>query len=380
MKLFAFLCVFCISVLAFAEQPQPIPANMPAPPIAAKNYLLIDYNSGQVLLSQNADQRIEPASLTKLMTAYIVFSALRQKQLTLTQTVPVSDKAWHVAGSRMFIEPNKPVTVEELTLGMIVQSGNDACIALAEAVGGSEEAFVQMMNKEAQRLGLKDTHFANATGLPNEQHYSTAYDLSLLSAAIIRDFPDYYQMYSLKEYKYNRISQSNRNRLLWIDPYVDGVKTGHTENAGFCLVASAKRNTRRLLSVVLGTPTDSARATESQKLLNFGFQFYDSLKLYQKDQAVSNLKVWKGSSSSVKAGFTEDFYVSVAKGYAEKLKATLESYQPLVAPISAGQQVGVLKLSVDDKPFAEYPVYALENIGVANFLVRAWDSLRLIFK
>lgn len=380
MKLFIFSVLFSFSFVLHAQPSSTLSSKIIAPSVAAKQYLLIDVNSGHILLNQNGTQRVEPASLTKLMTAYVVFLALQQKQITLSQPIPVSEKAWRAQGSRMFIDPKRPVTVEDLLHGMIVQSGNDACIALAEGVAGSEEVFVQMMNREAQRLGMKETHFANTTGLPDTQHYSTAYDLSLLSMAIIRDFPDYYRLYSIKEYKYNNISQANRNRLLWTDPFVDGVKTGHTENAGYCLVASAKRNDRRLLSVVLGAPSDSVRATESQKLLNFGFQFYDSIKLYQKSQAVTNLKVWKGSSDTVKAGFLQDFYISLAKGQTDKLKANLESYQPLVAPISAGQQVGVLKLTVDDKPFAEYPVYALENIGIANMFVRAWHSVRLLFK
>ncbi|HSS45912.1 MAG TPA: D-alanyl-D-alanine carboxypeptidase family protein, partial [Burkholderiales bacterium] len=350
-----------------------------APPVAAKSYLLTDFYSRQVLVRQNVNERIEPASLTKLMTAYLTFTALKQKQITLNQTLPVSTRAWRAEGSRMFIEPNRPVTVDELIHGMIVQSGNDACIALAEGIAGSEEVFAQMMNREAQRLGMKDTHFMNSTGLPHPQHYSTAHDLSLVAAAIIRDFPEYYPLYSTKEYKYNNISQSNRNRLLWTDPYVDGMKTGYTENAGYCLISTAKRGERRLISVVLGTSSDSVRATESQKLLNYGFQFYDTLHLYLKGQAITSFPVWKGAENSVKAGFSNDVYLSLPKGQAERLKATMESRQPLIAPISAGQNVGVVKLTLDGKPIAEYPVVALESIGLANILGRGWDTLRLLF-
>lgn len=369
--LLAFLLL--LPALAFADAPPP-------PPIAAKAWLLYDVTSAQVISSANPHERVEPASLTKLMTAYLAFSALRQKTLTPEQVVPVSERAWKAPGSRMFIEPKKPVKVEELLHGMVTQSGNDACIALAEAIAGSEEAFVQMMNREAQRLGMKSTGFTNSTGLSDPKHYSTAYDLGLLAAALIRDFPEYYPLYSLREYRYNNINQPNRNRLLWLDPNVDGMKTGYTENAGFCLIASAKRGTRRLLSVVLGASSDNARAQESQKLLNFGFQFYDSVKLYDKGQAVSTLEVWKGAESRLKAGFQSDFYVSVPRGLADQLKADLVSTQPLVAPIGIGQKVGTVKLTLQNKPLGEYPVVALENVAIAGFFGRAWDSMRLWFK
>ena len=362
-----------LPALAFADVPPP-------PPIAAKAWLLYDVTSAQVITSANQHERVEPASLTKLMTAYLAFSALRQKTLTQEQVVPVSERAWKAPGSRMFIEPKMPVRVEELLHGMVTQSGNDACIALAEAVAGSEEVFVQMMNREAQRLGMKNTGFTNSTGLPDPKHYSTAYDLGLLAAALIRDFPEYYPLYSLREYRYNNINQPNRNRLLWLDPNVDGMKTGYTENAGFCLIASAKRGTRRLLSVVLGASSDNGRAQESQKLLNYGFQFYDSVKLYDKGQAVSTLEVWKGAESRLKAGFQSDFYVSVPRGLADQLKADLVSTQPLVAPIGVGQKVGTVKLTLQNKPLGEYPVVALENVAIAGFFGRAWDSMRLWFK
>ncbi|MBI4204193.1 MAG: D-alanyl-D-alanine carboxypeptidase [Betaproteobacteria bacterium] len=378
MRLLPALVVLLFSPFVFAQQSAiPIP-SMPA--IAAKAYLLLDFNSGQLLGSHNPHERIEPASLTKLMTAYVTFTALKQKTLRPEQTVPVSERAWRAEGSRMFIEPRKPVTVGELIRGMIVQSGNDACIALAEAIAGSEDVFAQMMTREARRLGMKNTHFVNSTGLPHPQHYSTAHDLALLAAAIVRDFSEYYPLYSTKEFRYNNISQSNRNRLLWTDPTVDGMKTGYTENAGYCLITSARRDERRLISVVLGAASETARAIESQKLLNYGFQFYDTVRLYEKNQAVATLRVWKGGSNTVKAGFTSDLYLSLPKGQVEKLKASVESLQPLLAPIGAGQQVGTMKLTLDGKPYRELPVVALESVPVAGILGRGWDSIRLLFK
>jgi D-alanyl-D-alanine carboxypeptidase (penicillin-binding protein 5/6) len=375
--IFTFL-IFFLPHLSLAQQNAlPLPA---VPPIAAKAYLLLDFRSGQPLAALNHNERFEPASLTKLMTAYLVFNALKQKTIKPDQVVPVSERAWRAEGSRMFIEPRKPVTVNELIRGMIVQSGNDACIALAEAIAGSEEIFAQMMTREAQRLGMKNTSFMNSTGLPNPQHYSTAHDLALLAAAIVRDFPEHYPLYSLREFRYNNISQSNRNRLLWQDSTVDGMKTGYTENAGYCLITSAKRGERRLISVVLGTASESVRAAESQKLLNYGFQFYDSVRLYEKNQPVATLKVWKGGSDSVKAGFTGDFYLTLPKGQADNIKASVESLQPLLAPISAGQQVGIMKLTLDGKPFRELPVVALEAVPLAGIFGRGWDSLRLLFK
>jgi len=356
------------------------PLVPPTPAIAARSFLLLDYYSQQTLAGRNANERVEPASLTKLMTAYLTFAALKQNQIQLTQNVPVSERAWKTEGSRMFIEPKRPVTVEELMRGMIVQSGNDACIALAELIAGSEEAFAQKMNAQARQLGMINTNFVNATGLPNPQHYSTAQDLAVLAIAIIRDFPEYHPLYAMKEYRYNNITQANRNRLLWSDPTVDGMKTGYTENAGYCLITSARRGERRLISVVLGTASESARAVESQKLLNYGFQYYDSVKLYEKNQPVASLPLWKGADNSVKAGFLNDLYVSLPKGHVDKVKANLESRQPLLAPVAAGQKIGVMKLTLDGKPYAELPVVALENVALAGILGRGWDSLRLLFK
>ena len=365
----------CIALSATAQLPPPT-----APAVEARAWLLLDFNSGQVLASHNASERFEPASLTKLMTAYLTFGALKQKSLKPDQVIPVSTRAWKSEGSRMFIEPNKPVIVEDLLRGMIVQSGNDASVALAEAIGGSEDVFAQMMNREAKRLGLANTSFTNATGLPNPQLYSSAQDLSQLVVALIRDFPEHYALYSQKEFRYNNITQANRNRLLWLDPTVDGVKTGFTDNAGYCLITSARRGERRLVSVVLGTASESARATESQKLLNWGFQFFDSVKLYARNQPVTQLRVWKGSSDMLKAGFTSDLYLALPKGQSDKIKASVESLQPLLAPVAPGQRVATLKLEIDGKPYRELPVVALEAIPVAGIFGRTWDSLRLLFK
>jgi D-alanyl-D-alanine carboxypeptidase (penicillin-binding protein 5/6) len=352
----------------------------PPPPIAARAWLLYDLNAGQVIASHLPDERVEPASLTKLMTAYLAFQALRKGTIKGDQVAPVSERAWKAGGSRMFIEPRKPVTVDELLRGMIVQSGNDATVALAELVAGTEENFVMLMNKEGQRLGLKNSGFANSSGWPDPKHYATARDLVLLAAAVIRDFPEYYGLYATKEYRYNGITQPNRNRLLWIDPTVDGVKTGHTEAAGYCLIASAKRGPRRLVSVVLGTTSDAMRAQESLKLLNYGFQFYDAVRLYEKGQSISALKVWKGASGEFKAGVNEDIAVIVPKGDAGKLKAELVSQQPLVAPVQQGQKVGVVRVSLDGKPVGEYPAVALEPVPVAGFFGRTWDTIQLWFK
>ena len=353
--------------------------NPPAPVLNAKAWLLLDMSSGQVLASQNPGERIEPASLTKLMTAYLAFSALKAKTITPEQLVPVSEKAWKAIGSRMFIEPRKAVTVAELLRGMIVQSGNDACVALAELIAGSEESFAAAMNREAQRLGLKATNFRNSTGLPDPQHFTTADDLALLASAIIRDFPEFYALYSLKDYNYNGITQSNRNRLLWMDPNVDGMKTGFTEAAGYCLIASAKRGPRRLLSVVLGAQSESARATESQKLLNFGFLNFDAVRLYEKGSRVSSLAVWKGSVRELKAGFDRDIFVTVPRGQAERVKATLNSQKPLLAPVALNQAVGNMKVTIDGREIASVPVLALERIDGAGVFGRAFDTVRLWF-
>jgi serine-type D-Ala-D-Ala carboxypeptidase (penicillin-binding protein 5/6) len=376
-----FLLVLALLCVAASAGAQGTPAAVvPPPAVAAKAYLLVDVLSGQTLVAQNADEPREPASLTKLMTAYLVFRALKNRELVPSQMVTVSEKAWRAEGSRMFIDPKKAVSVDELLRGEIVQSGNDAAIALAEAVAGSEEAFVEHMNREAGRLGMKNTRFVNATGLPSPQQASTAADLARVAAALISDFPEYYPLYALKEYRYNNITQPNRNRLLWTDPFVDGVKTGYTDAAGYCLIASAKRGPRRLLSVVLGAGSDAARASESQKLLNYGFQFYDTVQLYQNGQAVSTLRVWKGAANSVPAGFVADQYVTLPKGQAPKLKLTMEAAEPLLAPVTHGQRIGVVKVTLEGKPLGEFPLLALDDVAPASFFGRISDTVRLWFK
>ncbi len=355
--------------------------QLPVPPtLAAKSWLLLEMGSGQVLTAEKPDERLEPASLTKLMTAYLTFAALQKKTITIEQSLPVSEKAWKTGGSKMFVRVDTQVPVDDLIKGMIVQSGNDACVTLAEGIAGSEENFAQMMNREAQRLGMKSSSFTNSTGLPDPNLYTTAHDLSLLAGALIRDFPEYYKKYySMKEFRYNNITQPNRNRLLYIDPSVDGVKTGHTEAAGYCLISSAMRDKRRLLSVVLGTKSDSARATESLKLLNWGFITYDAVTVAGKDQAVATLRVWKGLQKEVKAGFTADLVIAVPKGFAEKVKSDFVAEPRLIAPIEAGQKLGMLQVSIDGKPYAEYPVIALEAVPLAGFFGRLIDTIRLWF-
>lgn len=370
---FLFAALACIQAQAQIQ-------SVPSPVLAATAWLLLDNGSGQILAAKDADTRIEPASLTKLMTAYITFGAIKQGQLKREQTVPVSEQAWRTGGSKMFIKVGTQVSVDDLLRGMITQSGNDACIALAEAVAGSEAKFVELMNREAQRLGLKGTHFTNATGLTEPQHYATVRDIATLSSALIRDFPEFYSLYSQKEFRYNNITQQNRNRLLWLDPTVDGMKTGHTEAAGYCLVASSLRGPRRLISVVVGTASDNARAQESLKLLNHGFQNFDAVRLYAKNQALSELRVYKGSSSRLKAGFTEDFVISLPKGAADRLQVELVSLQPLIAPLQTGQRVGTLKIALDGEPLGEYGVQALEDVGVAGFFGRIWDAILLFFQ
>ena len=359
-----------------------VSAAVPKPPsVVGKAWVVGDLTGGQLLASHKPDERFEPASLTKLMTAYVVFIGLREKKLSLEQQVNVSPRALKASGGRMFLDARKPVTVDDLIRGMVVQSANDGSIALAEAVAGTEEAFARLMNREAARLGMKNSKFMNSTGLPDAQQYSTAQDLYLLAAALIRDFPsEYAQYYSQKEFRYNNISQPNRNRLLWVDPSVDGVKTGNTEAAGYCLIASSRRGGRRLLSVLLGATSEAARAQESLKLLNWGYQFYDSVKLYSAATPVKQIDVWKGAARHVNVGVGSDLFVTVPKGEAEKLKAELVSQQPLVAPLAKGQSVGVLRVTHDGKPYGEYPLIALEPVPQAGFFGRTWDTLRLWLK
>src|SRR6185437_3440942 len=363
-------------------------AQVPPPGVNARSCVLVDATSNQVLASGNAEERVEPASLTKLMTAYLVFEALQTKKITMDQTVMPSEavRRVHTDESRMFIEANKPVTVHDLVYGMIVQSGNDAAIALAELVGGSEAQFVNMMNTEAQRLGMTHTHFADVNGMPDAQHYTTAGDLAVLSARLIRDFPDYYNIFSVKEFTYNKIKQPNRNRLLWIDPSVDGLKTGHTQAAGYCLIASAKRSlpgtadaSRRLVSVMMGETKEHDRVQDSLKMLNYGYTAYDTVRLYKANQVVGTPRVYKGAQDSVQIGVKSDQYITVPKGMGDKVKPQIEQIDPLVAPIANGQQVGTAKLVADGKVLAQFPVVALQAVPQAGVVGRVWDSLMLMF-
>jgi D-alanyl-D-alanine carboxypeptidase (penicillin-binding protein 5/6) len=361
--------------------------TLPKPLVDAKSWVLLDATSNQVINSDNATLQIEPASLTKIMTAYLVFNALKEKRLDLNQQITVSTRAWKVdaSSSKMFIDPATPVNIGDLLFGLIVQSGNDASVALAEAVAGSEDAFVVQMNREAARLGMKATRYANSHGLPSPDNFSTAFDLAILASRLITDHPEYYKTYySTKSFTYNKITQANRNRLLWLDPTVDGMKTGHTEAAGYCLISSAIRpngtGQRRLISVVTGTKSDQIRAQESLKLLNWGYLNFDTVKLYDKAQAIETLDVWKGSQGKIKVGFNQDLYVTLPKGSAARLKPALERKDPLVAPIALNSRVGTMKMMLDGKSVAEFPVLALEDVRQASIFGRAWDSIRLLFK
>lgn len=371
-------------VFAMAQVAAPVP-----PEIAARNYLLVDVTAGQVLGAKDVDAPVEQASLTKLMTAYVVFDALRAKKITLEQKMPVSERAWKMPGSRMFIDPKMQVPVNDLISGMIVQSGNDATMALAEAVGGTAENFVKMMNDQAQALGMKGTSYKNPEGLTEPGHLTTARDLSILAQRLMHDFPEYMHYYATKHYAYPGTPASNgnnRNTLLFRDPAVDGLKTGHTNAAGYCLVATAKRDLpnvgqRRLLSIVLGTASEKARANESQKLLNWGYTAYDAVKLFDADQPVATPSVWKGSANVVKIGKADGaVVVTVPSGMGGKLTTEVVRQDPLIAPIAKGQSMGVLKVKSGADVVAEVPLVALEAVEQAGFFGRLWDTIRLWIK
>lgn len=370
---------------------EPLPATQglaprEAPPIAARSWLLLDVTTGQLLAASDPDMKVEPASLTKLMTAYLAFNAVRDKKLTMESRPPVSTLAYKAVGSRMFVDPASPATVDELLHGLIIQSGNDAATILAEAISGSEAAFAEQMNREAKRLGLNNTAYANASGLPAPQHYSTARDLAALAVRVIDDHPEFFKLYAQREYTYNNIRQPNRNRLLFVDPSVDGMKTGHTEAAGYCLVATSRRDQpgldqpRRLLSVVLGAGSESARAIESQKLLNYGYSGFDLVRLYSRDQPVASYAVFKGATAEVKAGFTQAVLTTVPRGQAQRVKGEIERIQPLVAPLEKGQRIGTLRVKLDEQVVSEHPLVAIEAVPQAGLLGRAWDTIRLWFR
>jgi D-alanyl-D-alanine carboxypeptidase (penicillin-binding protein 5/6) len=369
---------FLLSIPLMTLAAEAIPGNVPVPTLAAKAFVLRDANTGNLLAANNPDMPVEPASLTKVMTAYLTFEAVKQKRLSLTQTLPVSQKAWKVEGSKMFIDTTMTVTVDELLHGLIIQSGNDAAITLAEGIAGSEELFATLMNKKAAALGMKNSHFINATGLPDPTHVTTARDLSILANALIRDFPqDYARLYSQKSYTYNNITQPNRNRLLFIDPTVDGMKTGHTESAGYCLISSAKRNDFRLISVVLGTTSDNVRAAESQKLLNFGFQFYESRLVYAADKAITRQKVWKGTEGQVDLTVVKPVYLTLPQGEYANMKANLRVPKPLEAPLKAHQVVGAVDFSLNGKVVHSVPLVTMQAVEASNIFSRMIDQIRL---
>jgi D-alanyl-D-alanine carboxypeptidase (penicillin-binding protein 5/6) len=362
----------CIPLASVAQQ---VP---PAPNLSAKAFILIDAANGVKLAGRNEDARVEPASLTKLMTAYLVFSALREGKLKLDDELTPSDRAFKAEGSRMFLPPGKPAKVEDLIRGMIVQSGNDATITLAEGIGGSEANFVARMNEMARAMRLSATHYTSSDGLSAPQHMSSAKDLALLTRTLIQDFPAEYQRYfAQKEFTYNDINQPNRNRLLWQDPYVDGVKTGHTSSAGYCLIASALRGERRLISVVMGAASDQARTMESQQLLNYGFQYFDTVKLFQANQSVKVVPVYRGSRNLLRLGFPYPFYLTLPRGTASRIQAQVITKQPVLAPIHQGQAVGTLRVWAAGKFVGAYPLLALDEVSVAGILGRGWDNLKL---
>ncbi len=376
----------CSSALAVAQTPMPTPAPnpaqsvIPAPPqLAAKSYVLMDAASGNILVESNGNEALPPASLTKLMTAYIATLEIRRGQIKESDMVRISERAWRTGGSRMFIEVGKEVSVDDLLHGIIIQSGNDASVAIAEHVAGSEDAFADMMNSTAERLGLSNSHFMNATGLPDPEHYSSAMDMAKLARAIIYEDQAHYEIYKQKEFFWNGIKQPNRNLLLWRDKTVDGLKTGHTEEAGFCLVASAVRDGMRLIAVVFGTNSEQARAAETQKLLTYGFRFFETQTFYQKGAELTQSQVWKGEQNMVKAGLAEDLTLTVGRGQLQKLKASMTLQSPLIAPIKQGQAIGQVEVKLDDQVLHSAPLIALEEVPEGGFFRRVWDGLRLFF-
>lgn len=357
------------------------PAAVPAPPqVAASAYLLVDFDSGKVLAAHNVDAAIAPASITKIMTSYVVYQELAKNSFALDSLVPVSKKAWRMKGSRMFIEVGKKVSVADLLRGVVIQSGNDASVALAEFVAGSEESFVEIMNIQAQRLGMSNTVYRNSTGWPDEEHVTTARDIVTLSRALIAEFPDHYETYAEKEFTFNGIVQYNRNKLLWSDDSVDGIKTGHTQEAGYCLVSSAKRDDMRLIAVVLGAQSEEARATASRRLLDYGFRFFETHKLYSADQSLSEIRVWKGAAESLPIGLRNDLFVTIPRGQYKKLDAALQVGEATTAPTRKYQSLGKVRVMLDDQLVEERPLLALRDIAEGNLWQQARDTVLLLFR
>lgn len=353
---------------------------IPAPPqLAAQGYLLIDAVTGTVLVEHNSKQRLPPASLTKIMTSFVVATEIERGTISLRDSVDISVNAWRMEGSRMFIQEGTQVTVEDLLRGIVVQSGNDASVALAEHISASESAFVDVMNQHAARLGMVDTNFVNATGLPDENHYTTASDLARLTIVLIERFPEHYKLYSEKYFTYNNIRQPNRNSLLWRDNTVDGVKTGHTEAAGYCLVASAQRDGMRLVSVIMGTSSEQARATESQKLMTYGFRYYETVRLYSSDESLKKVRVWRGSHSSINIGLENNIVVTIPRGAREYLAAHMELSAEILAPLSKGQNLGRLTVRMNEEVLLSVSLVALNAVAEAGFVSRIWDEIALFF-
>ncbi len=353
---------------------------IPEPPDLKVNaYFLQEYHTKKIIAEKNADSPVEPASITKLMTAYVVFSELKNQHIKIDDEVTVSKKAWKTHGSRMFIEVGSTVTIKELIQGMIIQSGNDASVALAEHIAGSEQSFAQLMNTYAKKLGLKNSHFANSTGLPHDNHYTSARDIAIITNALISGFPQYYPWYSKKSFTYNNIKQFNRNKLLWRDPSVDGLKTGWTKSAGYCLVASAQRQDMRLVSVVLGSGTKYSRIKESQTLLNYGFRFYETHKLYRKHQVLAKVRVWQGAKSKLELGSKDDIYVTIPSRQYGKLKAYMEVDTGILAAVNQGDVYGEIKVEFNDKLIATMPLIALESVAEGNLWQRLLDQIRMKF-
>lgn len=354
-------------------------STIPAPTLGAKAWLSLDANSNQIIAAHNLDQRIEPASLTKLMTAYLVFAAIDAGRLSLDQEVHVSETAWRMEGSRMFINPNSKVKVEDLLRGVIVQSGNDATVALAEAIAGSEQAFAALMNEEAKRQGLTNTHFENSNGLPHADHLTSVRDLGILAKNLVTDFPQYLSYYSEKEYTYNNINQANRNRLLWLDSTVDGLKTGHTKSAGYGLVTTALRDGRRIITVVTGTANDAARTEDSLKLLNWSYQNFDTVELFEPNEPIVTARIWEGEVDTVGLGLKRSVWVTVPRGRSEEIEPMAHYTQPLMAPVGQDQQVGTVAFSLNEKTIAVEPLMTLNSVPQAGFVGRMIDKVRMMF-
>lgn len=355
-------------------------STIPAPDLSVSSWLTLDANSGQIISAMNPKVKIEPASLTKLMTAYVVFDAIESGQLSLDQEVHISENAWRTEGSRMFIKPNSHVKVDDLLKGVIVQSGNDATVALAEALSGSEAAFVTLMNEEAARQGLEDTNFENSSGLPGETHLTTAYDLAMLSKNLINDFPQYLHYYSQKEYTYNEIKQNNRNRLLWTDSTVDGLKTGHTSSAGYCLVATAVRDDRRVISVLTGASGDAARTESSLKLLNWSFQNFETVKLFDAEAPVTTARVWQGTDETVGLGTSKPVYITVPRGKAKEIESIADYNQPLIAPQIKGSSAGFIHFALGNNTLKQEELHILSDVQEAGFFGRIFDKVRMMFQ